>query len=148
MESSQNRSKSLAHLAGGVWTSAEVLTTEVPAVTWQDAEGLCSRWAVLRASLSAPSSLTHTRNLSRPALCNRGDQTPSLPTLMSAGLTRSLPQAATTSLSSSLFPSQPTAPSEQAIDLLQTAWLLAVGGRISVRYSLSGTEGAARTVFL
>lgn len=63
VESPQNKSKSPAHLARGVWTSAEAMIAQVPVLTWQEAKGLYPWWQVLGAQLSQPGPPLH--------ICNR-----------------------------------------------------------------------------
>lgn len=81
--------KALAHLAS-VGTGAEIMLIKVPLLTWQKAEGLCQ---LSPPVLPYTHTQTHTHKLSCPALCNPGDQVPSSPTSMSAGLTTLLPQS-------------------------------------------------------
>lgn len=114
-----NKSQPLAPVAAGVCTNAQAVLAKVPVLTWQEAEGLCAWWVMLRAHLPAqsyPPPPPHTHMQSKlPLSCAILESSIlSSPAPVSAGLTLLLPQVPTTSISSSLFPSHPTGPCEQA----------------------------------
>lgn len=95
----------------------------------------------LRADVSQPSPLLHihTRDLSCPVLCDPGDQSPFPLCVSRTDITPTKsPQPV---FPPAFFHHSQLDPTNRRQDLLQPAWLSAVNRRISVCYTLWGTEG-------